>query len=101
MALFPAPKVFAIKLMIIMASVWLFFSLGKKSKDGPEGLCSMIYESGLFCDLHQTAQTAMTPARDNVNSTASVQLARKLSVNASALPVARETIPCDEHKPHI
>ena len=33
----------------------------------------------------------MTPARDSVNSTASVQLARKLSVNASALPLARET----------
>ena len=33
----------------------VFFFGKEKSKDGPEGLCSMIYEPGLFCDLHQTA----------------------------------------------
>ena len=45
-------------------------------------------------------QTAMTPARDNVNSTASVQLAGKLSVNASICRWQGNDDPCDEHIPH-
>ena len=54
-ALFPAPKMFAIKLIICGQRLAVFFFGKEKSKDGPEDLCSMIYEPGLFCDLHQTA----------------------------------------------